>query len=128
MLAWRIYYDGGSRFDSSMGMPPAAPPFGCICILQRSEDGFRVERLVGKDHYLHDGRLWLLVDESGVWDRLAARMPIYSLVWGRTVADSVYQEIIETAKGDRDFYSAFTKEEVEEFVRKRANSWALQTA
>ena len=119
MLAWRVYYDDGSTFDSSMGGPDDAPPFGVVCVLQRTADGCGVVSLQERDFFVHDGVAWVPVDKTGIWDRLINRLPLHGLLIGRMLRDDVYVGIIQRKNRDMDFYGSYTAEQIAEFNRER---------
>lgn len=121
MIAWRVYYDDGSTFDSSQGGPEDAPGWGVIAIVQPDP---RTNRTVLSrwDHYCwHSSDGWYGHDLIGLMDCLA--MPGWSAVaHGRTVPPDLWQQINERASNDPDFLPKSATQMTE---RPRGTSWTL---
>lgn len=103
MAEWRIYYDDGSVFDSSMGSPEDAPPFGFICAIGYDETGARYI-MHGWDHYQwdHQGKQWWGMDLFGLIDRLSRNL-VTAYKQGRTVTKTHFNEMMNKAHHDPDF-------------------------
>lgn len=102
--AWRIYYDDGSTFDSTDGIPQDAPPMGFVCAVGYDESGKRYI-MHGWDHYCFDAEQWWGMDWCGLIDRLMlGRVAAYKM--GRTVTRSAFREIMRLADADPDFPKA----------------------
>ena len=101
---WRIYYDDGSTFDSTMGRPHEAPPEGFICAVGHNELGERYI-MQGPPFYCysveHD-QWWPIWNEAGLFD-LLRRNQCYAFREGRTVTKSLFAEIMARADKDPDF-------------------------
>jgi len=102
-MDWRIYYDDGSTFDSSMGEPHEAPSTGFICAIGYDETGKRYI-MHGWDHYCWDVEAdqWWGMDLMGVFDRLRRNL-VYAYKEGRTVKRSTWTELMVRANNDPDF-------------------------
>jgi len=103
VVEWRIYYDDGSSFDSTMGDPADAPSVGFICALGYDDAGKRYI-MHGWDHYCWDieTRQWWGMDLMGVFDRLRRNL-VYAYKEGRTVSRKQWQELMMQANSDPDF-------------------------
>lgn len=102
-MEWRIYYDHGGIFDSSMGSPAEAPAHGVICICTQDE---KLGRLVlnGFDFYCyHEDGEWFGCDQWGMIDKLLHNLPFSAWKMGRTVRTLVFDETIRRATHDPDF-------------------------
>lgn len=101
-LDWRIYYDDGSTFDSSMGEPEDAPGFGVQCVVEADDDAGRVV-LAGFDwYYYHCGSCrWWGSDIHGLLDKLLHRIDVEALMQGRNCVD--FNAILHKATNDPDF-------------------------
>lgn len=100
---WRIYYSDGSTFDSTMGGPEGAPPFGFVCAVGYDETGARYI-MHGWDHYQWDvdTAQWWGMDLCGLFDRLTRNL-VFAYKQGRTVTKTDFQRIMQTAHTDPDF-------------------------
>lgn len=100
---WRIYYEDGSTFDSLMGGPEDAPPFGFICAVGYDESGDRYI-MHGWDHYNwdQDAAQWWGMDIFGLIDRLA-RNKVFAYKQGRTVTKAAFQATMQRAHMDPEF-------------------------
>ena len=106
-IQWKIFYAGGKTYSSLDGPPELAPKTGVLAIIAPDDRvGRRVERqspVTGDSYYI-----W--TPENGGWRgacpfRLAEYMfePGYKLVlYGRTVTDKEYQDVLERAQNDPD--------------------------
>lgn len=102
-LNWRIYYDLGLYFDSTMGQPHEAPSEGFICAIGYDEAGDRYIQH-GWDFYCFDkeSQQWWGCDRIGLHDRLR-RNVMYAYKEGRTITKTRFQEIMHKAHSDTDF-------------------------
>jgi hypothetical protein len=103
-VKWRIYYDDGSAFDSSMGEPEDAPSFGILCIVFPDRD---VGRMVmqGWDWYYYHGEeeTWWGADIHGLLDNLLHNKPVRAVKQGRNTTSRNYHETLDRAVNDPDF-------------------------
>ena len=103
-IAWRIYYDDGSTFDSSMGEPEDVLAFGVICIVYPND-------LVGRQimwgwdwyYWVPGENNWWGSDIHGLLDRLLHRLPSECICQGRNVSNEVFRSIMDAADKDPDF-------------------------
>lgn len=102
MVLWRIYYDDGSVFDSTMGEPEDAYGHGIIAITEASEDLGRVI-LNGWNWYYYDGKNWWGADVHGLLDRLCAHLPVYAVCQGRMTSSDNWKDTLDRAVTDPDF-------------------------
>ena len=99
---WRIYYDDGSTFDSSMGAPDDAPSAGVQCIVEPDRDAGRVVLNSFDWYYFHpESGMWWGSDLYGMLDKLLHRIPIEGVCSGRNCKH--YREILDRALSDPDF-------------------------
>jgi len=103
MPDWRIYYDDGSTFDSSQGLPHDAPPEGFIAAIGYDETGKRYI-MQTYDFYGYDeaSSQWWGHNLPGLLDRLR-RNVVYAYKEGRTVTKSEFGAIMGRANSDPDF-------------------------
>ena len=114
-VTWRLYYDhvlestGRDTFDSNDGEPENTPAWGFICAAFPDYDaeGNSIGKMVmwGWDRYFyHEGyNEWWGCDRFGLDDRLAHRLPVRAVCFGRTVHSTVFREIFERAANDSYF-------------------------
>lgn len=106
-MDWRIYYSDGTTFDSTQGEPKDAPGYGVQVIVQRDNDprigSYLAHR--GDYYYWKEGR-WFAADREGFWLYMFVRKYAYEKValLGESVGNELYNEILRTAKEDKDFY------------------------
>ncbi len=124
-ITWRLYYDhvlestGRDTFDSSDGVPEDAPARGFICAAFPDHDlaGNSIGRMVmwSWDRYFYheDYDEWWGCSVSGLDDRLADRLPVRAVLFGRTVHTTVFREIFERATNDPDFAAKSGKKRIE---------------
>jgi len=102
-MMWRIYYDDGSTYDSSMGEPHEAPPEGVLCIVYRDQHG---KRFIASHQpfYCFDVKTheWWPIDMAGLLDRLRRNL-IYAFKEGRSVDNAEFQAVMRRADQDPDF-------------------------
>ena len=100
---WRIFYDDGSTYDSTMGGPSDAPSEGFICAIGYDETGKRYI-MHGWDFYQWDfeAHQWWGMDLPGLFDRLR-RNKVYAYKEGRTVMRKTWEAIMIRANNDPDF-------------------------
>lgn len=100
---WRIYYDDGSTFDSTLGEPHEAPAEGFVCAIGYDERGKRYI-MHGWDFYQwdKDSAQWWGMDRTGLHDRLRRNL-VYAYKEGRTVTRTQFEAIISRAHTDEDF-------------------------
>ena len=114
MPDWRVYYDDGSTFDSSMGAPEDAPAFGVLCIVFPDEDHGRLV-MSGWDWYFFvpDEKNWWGADIHGLIDRLLHNLPVVGLKQGRNTDRINWNTTLDRATHDPDFppKSAHSKRE-----------------
>jgi hypothetical protein len=102
---WKIRYDDGSMWDSTMGQPRDIPferRFGVLWILQGAEH----DRLFNKDNYLwrEDWNCWIECDDSGLKYQLARATPhVTCYMQGSTVPRADWMESM--AEMDREYRS-----------------------
>ena len=103
-MKWRIYYDDGTTFDSSMGEPDAAPSYGVVAICTTDESHGRLV-VNGFDFYCYEtvAGEWYGCDQWGMVDKLLHNLPFTAWKMGRTVRTAVFSEIIQKATTDPDF-------------------------
>lgn len=111
-LKWRIWYDDGSTFDSSMGEPRDAPDRGVICIANHDLDEWSSGSNVqwgnppeaGESYFVWDRqhKRWFNADLQGLLD-WCLRTGLVK--WGRYTAESNWREILFKATHDPDFHS-----------------------
>lgn len=102
-MEWRVYYDDGSTFDSSQGLPHEAPSWGFICAIAYDQDRSRYI-MQGWDFYRwdKDTAQWWGMDLVGFIDS-SARNENYAVKIGRTVSKKRWGEIMTKAHEDADF-------------------------
>lgn len=102
-MDWRIYYDDGSSFDSSMGEPHEAPSWGFVCALGYDQDKSRYI-MHGWDYYRWDveAEQWWGMDLIGFID-CSAMNKNYAVKIGRTVPKRQWSEMMGAANKDPDF-------------------------
>lgn len=104
MLEWRIYYDDGSTFDSSMGMPEEAPSFGILCIVFPEEDHGRLVMQGWDWYYYHPvEKNWWGADIHGLLDALLHNNPFRALKQGRNTSRQNWNAVLDRATHDPDF-------------------------
>lgn len=103
MIRWRVYYDDGSTFDSSMGEPHEAPGLGVQVIVQTDPRVGRV-LLTRFDwyYYRYDLDEWWASDYFGLLDQLThdTTRSVGAVRAGRNAA--AYDEILLRAVHDPD--------------------------
>lgn len=103
-LRWRIYYDDGTTFDSSMGESAKAPSFGVICIVQPSDRTGRSILERWDWYYWHvEWQEWSGADIHGLLDQLLHNRPIHAVKLGRMLSTPKYEEVMRAARSDPDF-------------------------
>jgi len=104
MFDWRIYYDDGSTFDSSMGTPEDAPSHGILVIVFPDEDHGRLV-MQGWDWYFYHGKEknWWGADVHGLLDQLLHNLTVRALKQGRNSPSNVWRETLVRATNDPDF-------------------------
>jgi hypothetical protein len=114
-VRWRIYYGDRTTFSAADGGPEDAPALNVQAIVQRDPSphgtgrhvihggGQRPNR-VPIDYYWWDGEqgIWAGGDLFGLFDYLQ-RPGWKRVLFGRTIRDEVYQQIIVDAGEDPDF-------------------------
>ena len=102
-VAWRIYYDDFSTFDSTQGAPEDAPPYGVLHIVFYDDDDRRL--ILSKfDFYYHKAGQWWGSDLTGMIDQFTAfPNECRALKVGRTVPTEVWRETHLNAAHDKDF-------------------------
>lgn len=104
MIAWRIYYDDGSSFDSSMGSEEDAPSYGILCIVYPNEDFGRIVMSGWDWYFYHDEeKNWWGADIHGLCDQLCHNKPVRAVKQGRNAPDKIWKATIATATSDPDF-------------------------
>lgn len=106
MIRWRIYYADGSTYDNTQGLVTDYPVGrGVICIVQR-HDKNNVERIDRGDYYYYRSDLdrWYPADLFGIiWQFHAYPATRTALLFGETVSEERFDEIIAHAYRDPDF-------------------------
>ncbi len=101
-MAWRIYYDDGTTWTYTMGLPPKVRRWGVLVILQVKPDG-RTRFMSGENFYVYDGDGWLAMDQTGVNDAIINILDrVKCVIAGRMVPDDRFREIYAQAKRDAD--------------------------
>ena len=104
MPDWRIYYDDGSTFDSTMGSPENAPSFGLLCIVFPDEDHGRLVMQGWDWYFYHDEeKNWWGADIHGLLDQMLHNLPVRALKQGRNSPAKVWRETLHRATLDSDF-------------------------
>ncbi len=114
-VQWRLYYDhklestGRDTFDSNDGEPESAPARGFICAAfpDHDQEGNSIGRMVmwSWDRYFYheDYDEWWGCSVSGLDDRLADRLTVRAVMFGRTIHTTLFRAIYERASNDPDF-------------------------
>ena len=107
MVNWRIYYAGGSTFDSDQGLPQDAPSLGAQIVLVK--DG-RFNRRVLKlaDYYVFRPSLDRWTDHQDATSVMIAALcePWVKVVAGRYLREADFEQILIRAHDDPDFPAA----------------------
>lgn len=101
-LAWRIYYDNGSTYDSKMGNPEDAPSHGVLVVTVADKDYGRLV-LNGWDWYYFDGTEWWGADVHGLLDRLLHNLPTRAVKQGRMCPSETWRDVLDKAVTDPEF-------------------------
>ncbi len=98
-MQWKIYYDDGTTFDSSQGLPSEAKPLGIQCIMQDDvkEGKYLVSRF---DYYWFEKGRWFGGDLFGLYDYL---LRSGAVKFGRWIPNDKFEDVVERAKSDPDF-------------------------
>lgn len=97
MANWRIYYSDGTTYDQGQG--GAVPARDVQVIVQKSQEvGWHTR--AGDDYYVQKGDEWVGVDIFGLFDYL---LDTGLVLFGRTVTNKEFQEVIKRALADREF-------------------------
>lgn len=100
-LQWRLYYEDGTTYDNLQGDEFNAPAVGLICIVNKDEQhGTNLVAL--NDYYWFRNNMWFGGDKFGLYDYLC-QMGQKKVVFGRTVSNERYHEVIKQATNDPDF-------------------------
>lgn len=94
---WRIYYDDGGTFDSTLGEPWEAPKVGVIVIAQQHKEvGY--ELIDGANFYYYEAerRGFYGGSEFTIFDHLM-RAKRQCVFFGRMVTDKEYNAIVDRA-------------------------------
>lgn len=101
---WKIYYEDGSTFDNTQGLPEDAPSFGVLCVVFPDEE---VGRMVmhGWDwfYYHKEDQNWWGADIHGLLDCLLHNKPMKAVKQGRNTNADNYKKILNFAIDDPDF-------------------------
>ena len=98
-IKWRIYYDDGATFTDLDGSHFDAPATGVQIIASKAdtEKGFILSK--GKTgYYWKDG--WNPCDEFGVYDYLMFHKGPKAVLFGRTIRNEDYFNIVKRATRD----------------------------
>ena len=106
MVRWRIYYSGGTTFDSSQGSPDDAPAWGVQVILQLSDKDRRRESIANADYYVYQSGFWVGSDLPGIIDRLANKVSFSGFLVGRWDPRDEFLALIRKSEKDTDFPQA----------------------
>ena len=104
MINWKIYYGDGTTFDNTLGTVNEAPPTGVQVILCLSKvNGRNMYHAWDWYYYNEDG--WRGADIYGLLDQLLQDKEgkITAVKQGRTIQDSIYEDILLKAINDEDF-------------------------
>ncbi len=102
-MRWRIYYIGGSTFDSSQGAPFDAPKEGCGVIVAPDPEVGRALIHRWNWYYFKSG-IWWGADIFGLLDQFKHFAPeITAVIEGRTGLNSEWNELLARADADPDF-------------------------
>lgn len=98
MLAWRIWYDDLTVYDSAVSGPDQAPALGVQAIAVADAT---VGRLILSryDYYWWDAGRWWGGDLFGLWDYLA-RPGWKRILFGRSLSNEQFSEVMARALGD----------------------------
>jgi len=117
-MNWRIYYEGGSTFDESMGSPSDAPATGVVAIVQRNDCSHHptewlkleprgnsqqpVELLEGLNWFWwrEDQQRWYRGDMLGFLDQ-AMHCGARYLKQGRYVSHNEWESLVPRMSNDR---------------------------
>lgn len=94
-MKYRIYYDNG---DTYSGDPFWAPATGVIVIAVEDttkETGYKM--VLAKNAYLYKEGRWWGCDEAGMYDYLMMFPGPKAILFGRTIRDELYWEIVQRA-------------------------------
>lgn len=98
-MRWAIYYDDGTTYRDTDGTPYDAPSRGVVVVAQEDADVGRV-LFHRRDYYYFDSAIgWRGGDLFGLYDYLTRPGP-RRVVFGRTVADAAYRDILRAATDD----------------------------
>lgn len=104
MIAWRIYYDDGSSFDSTMGSPEDAPSYGILTIVYPDKDVGRIVMSGWDWYFYHDEeKNWWGADVHGLLDQLCHNLPVRAVKQGRNAPNDVWKKAVADATNDPDF-------------------------
>jgi len=109
VLDWRIYYEKGDTFDSSMGSPADAPGWGVQAVVfNHHEVGRKI--LTGYDYYVYRRETgWVgVMGEVGIIEYVinvpfGASNGVEAVKSGRMLSADPYHEIAQAAHDDPDF-------------------------
>lgn len=103
-LDWKIWYDDGTTFDSSQGLPSESPVAGVICIVYPDEEIGRQIMHRWDNYYWHPIECqWWGADDWGIKERTIYNLPMESVRTGRSVSNKEYRTIMGMADKDPDF-------------------------
>lgn len=110
---WRIYYDDGSTYDSTMGSPASAPSFGVLVVVCDS-DLYGRNLYHNWDWYYFNGE-WRGADIHGLLDQLLhdKKGIVTGVKQGRTTDDKVFESVLKKAINDVDFRKRTSKNKLE---------------
>ena len=94
-LAWRVWYEDGSTFSNTDGMPEDSPAWGVVAIAQRTEGAYQDALYSGVPWYCFrtDVGYWVEVDNTGYLDLMVHNAKSVSVVRpGRYIARDVFFE------------------------------------
>lgn len=116
MKNWKIYYGDRTTFDNEQGSFEDAPTLDIQCIVIKDD---RVGKWVlsKMDFYWwrFDLDRWEGGDHFGLWDYLT--MPgLKKVLFGRTLSNSDYDEIMKLAINDMDFPVKSAKHPLEKSI------------
>lgn len=107
MMNWRVYYADGSTFSNQDGAPEDAHGLGVVVIVIRHTDA-RIQAYLQHqaDYYIWAGGKWWACDLFRLWQYWFVQKYAHqkAALAGETVENELYEQIVKTAKADKDFY------------------------
>ena len=111
-MDWKIWYESGETFDSTMGEPHEAPPDGVLVVAytntreKSAVTGINAPRIHRWDWYLwrKDMKQWLGCDAWGLVDQVKHNFILLgAVIQGRNAANEVFDAVYKAAMEDEEF-------------------------